>query len=182
MQERLTGPDPGNHAMAGSDVARQQANRMVVGPSSYFQHVGEILKDVSIPVTWLKLVDKQAIKADKDAHNRVLLSYEMMLDFYGMELTDRRTGQLRRHRYWRECYENLNYSSHNYLRITRILKSLGEFDFEHLKKPFLEFILAEIFQHGKLRRTMNSLKNYWIGTIKSDADREELYGLVDELS
>ena len=71
-------------------------------------------------------------------------------------------------------------SSHNYLRITRILKSLGEFDLEHLKKPWLEFIMAEIFENGELRRTLNSLQNYWIGTLKNDNDREELHQYIEE--
>lgn len=123
--------------------------------------------------------EAEAILADETAHNRVLLSYEMMLDFFGMKLEDRRTGQLTRSRNWRERYHNLNYSSHNYLRITRMLKSLGEFDLEHLKKPFLEFILSEIFQHNQLTRSLNSLRNYWIGTIRNDADRQELHRYVD---
>ncbi|RUS81059.1 hypothetical protein EGW08_011178 [Elysia chlorotica] len=125
--------------------------------------------------------EAKGIIEDKDAHNRVMLSYEMMLDFYGMKLEDRRTGKIQRSKRWRECYENLNYSSHNYLRITRILKSLGEFQLEHLKKPFLDFILLEIFEHDQLKRTLNSLKNYWIGTIKDDADREDLHKYVEEM-
>lgn len=66
-------------------------------------------------------------------------------------------------------------SSHNYLRITRILKSLGELGYEHLKKPFLLFLMEEAADKRTLTRTVRSLRNYWIGTIKDDGDRAELY-------
>lgn len=57
---------------------------------------------------------------------RVLQSYRLMLDFYGMELVSEATGEVRRGRNWEAQYANLNAYSHNYLRITRILKFLGE--------------------------------------------------------
>ena len=34
----------------------------------------------------------KAICSDKQAHKRVLKSYEMMLDFYGLKLEDSQTG------------------------------------------------------------------------------------------
>jgi len=68
-----------------------------------------------------------------------------MLDFYGFELIDKDTGEIRRlpGDAYKLRFRNLNTSSHNYLRITRILKCLGEFDYEYLKFPFLEQILRE---------------------------------------
>ncbi len=36
------------------------------------------------------------------------------------------TGEVERSANWRHRYGNLNRSSHNWLRVTRILKSLGE--------------------------------------------------------
>eukprot|EP00051_Salpingoeca_urceolata_P009941 m.120738 g.120738 ORF g.120738 m.120738 type:complete len:225 (-) comp16515_c0_seq3:270-944(-) len=58
---------------------------------------------------------------------RVVRSYELMLDFYGMRLKDRDTGEIERSDNWVRCYHNLNTSGHNYLRITRILK-VGKVD------------------------------------------------------
>jgi hypothetical protein len=84
-----------------------------------------------------------AIQADPRAKERVLRSYEMMLDFYGMRLKNKNTGmahthhlrerermtswfigvgELERSKNYKSRYRNLNTSSHNYLRITRILK------------------------------------------------------------
>ena len=50
----------------------------------------------------------------------------MMLHFYGMRLVDSATGKVARAEHYRGRYAHLNRSFHNYLRITRILKCLGE--------------------------------------------------------
>ncbi|XP_055900231.1 reticulocyte-binding protein homolog 2a-like isoform X2 [Biomphalaria glabrata] len=128
----------------------------------------------------LQLHEAEAIQKNPAAKARVLKSYKMMLGFYGMKLVDEERGTIQRAGNYRECFENLTYRTHNYLRITRILKSLGELGYEHLKKPFLEFVLHEALVEKTLAPTLSSCENYWIGTIKNDADREELYTLIDE--
>lgn len=100
----------------------------------------------------LQLHEAEQIRADPAASARVLKSYEMMLDFYGLRLKDPKTGksnalnpgyllsaffyglayccvggvmssgEVERHSNYKPCFRNLNRSSHNYLRITRILK------------------------------------------------------------
>ena len=55
----------------------------------------------------------------------------MMLEFYGIRLSDEKTGDLERADNWKERFHHLNHSMHNYLRITRILKCLGEMQLEH---------------------------------------------------
>lgn len=70
-------------------------------------------------------------------------------------------------------------SMHNYLRITRILKCLGEMGLEHYKMPFLEFILHEAIITGYLHNTLDSCYNYWIGTVKDDAARANLKQLAE---
>ena len=57
---------------------------------------------------------------------RVLKSYKLILDFYGAIVEDEKTGVLRRADHFRERLRNLNQCWHNFLRITRILKFLGE--------------------------------------------------------
>jgi len=54
-------------------------------------------------------------------------------------------GQLERAENYKSRFNHLNSSFHNYLRVTRILKSLGELGFEHYKLPFIKFMLIEIF-------------------------------------
>ena len=74
-----------------------------------------------------------------------------MLDFYGFELADAATGRIARLADFNFQFvatlllmilmifasairfKNLNTHSHNYLRVTRILKCLGELDYEHYK-------------------------------------------------
>lgn len=72
-------------------------------------------------------------------------------------------------------------SYHNYLRITRILKCLGEFGYEHLKANFVRFVLREGVLEGTLPNLVDSCVKYWIGVIKDDTEREELFDLYEEL-
>ena len=117
-----------------------------------------------------------AISSDAALQARVLVSYRLMLDFYGMQLADEQTGEVRRRPagQFEERYRNLNTSSHNYLRITRILKSLGEFGLERLKLPFLRFFLSEATLHGHLRNALRSCLDYWVPCLRQKADRDAL--------
>eukprot|EP00759_Apiculatamorpha_spiralis_P012014 PhF_6_TR19107/c0_g1_i1/m.28113 len=116
-----------------------------------------------------------AMRNDPIIIDRIFLSYELILDFFGMELVDRATGVVRRcsagHSHQ---YHNLQTSGHNYLRITRILKCLGEMGLEHLKKPWLLFFIDEIYANGELSNLKMSLERYWVGTLKDDGERMEV--------
>jgi len=125
-------------------------------------------------------IDK--IKADPECIKRFILSYEMMLHFYGCRITDPTTGELERHEGWKDQYWNLNTHTHNFLRITRILKCLGELGFEHYKKSFLEHFIKEIWINRELTSCAQSCENYWIGTIKNDNDRKQLEEKVASLN
>ena len=72
-------------------------------------------------------------------------------------------------------------SYHNYLRITRILKSLGEFDFEHLKAGFVRFVLSEGMVKGTLDKLIDSCVKYWIGVLRNDEEREAVENYYKEL-
>ncbi|KAK6184198.1 hypothetical protein SNE40_006712 [Patella caerulea] len=122
----------------------------------------------------LQLHEIKAIVQDKKAHARVLKSYEMMLDFYGMKIIDEKTGEIGRGDNWQSQFAHLNRSMHNYLRITRILKSLGEFQYEHYKAPFVKFVMKEALEEKTLKNVISSCMNYWVGTIKDDKERQEL--------
>ncbi|XP_078334789.1 opioid growth factor receptor-like protein 1 isoform X2 [Crassostrea virginica] len=122
-----------------------------------------------------------AIMDDSEAFGRVLRSYEMMLDFYGMELSDKETGKISRAKNWKDRFPHLNRSYHNYLRITRILKFLGEFGYENYKRPFVEFVLEEAMEHGTLLNTLESCVRYWLETIKSEDERKQLRDYVRKM-
>lgn len=68
-----------------------------------------------------------AIRQDSACQERVIKSYRMMLRFYGFRLADEATGRVERDPSGSQRLEDhLNSSPHNWLRISRIITSLGE--------------------------------------------------------
>ncbi len=135
---------------------------------------------------------------DPNAMERLVKSYVMMLDFYGLQLTNRKTGQynaihtcvilftcigeVSRSKNWKERFRNLNVpDSKNNLRITRILKCLGEFGYEHYKVPLIKHFLYEIIIEGTLEHCFKSCFHYWIEVVKDCKQREELHHCAKEL-
>ena len=82
---------------------------------------------------------------------------------------------------WQGRFRHLNHSWHNYLRITRILKCLGEFNYEHLKAPFVRFVLHEAIVKQTLSNTLDSCLNYWLEVIKDEKERKEIKKYAKEL-
>lgn len=125
----------------------------------------------------LMLHEATAIAEDKELQQRALDNYECMLDFYGMQLLSRETGEVARTEPASHCaerYANLRMYSHNNLRITRMLKFLGEVGLERLKKGFLSHAVHEIYVTKELRRCRASCRDYWAGTLRDDSERAEL--------
>ena len=94
----------------------------------------------------LFLHEAAAIQADPEAQRRLIVSYKLMLDFYGMQLVDEQLGVVARAVNYRSRYAHLNRSFHNYLRVTRILKCLGELGREELKLGFLLHVVRELVE------------------------------------
>ena len=67
------------------------------------------------------------------------------------------------------------------MRITRILKCLGELEYEYLKAPFLRFVLHEAIETGHLENTLTSCMSYWVETVRDEAERDSLWLLAQEL-
>mmetsp|Transcript_12832 Transcript_12832/g.23108 ORF Transcript_12832/g.23108 Transcript_12832/m.23108 type:complete len:233 (-) Transcript_12832:555-1253(-) len=128
----------------------------------------------------LQLHEAEVIKHSPILLNRFLTSYQLMLDFYGVHLVDAATGEIQRNPRWRQQYSNLISHKHNNLRITRILKCLGEIGLEHLKKPFLLFFLHEILVTKELKELKESCINFWVGTLRNDHDRLEVEHFVQQ--
>jgi len=124
--------------------------------------------------------EMEAMRSDENVRVRIIKSYELMLDFYGMKLVNRETGEIARSDNYKDRYYNLNTSSHNYLRITRILKCLGEMNLEHLKKPWCEFFIKEVYVNKELLSIRGSLRNYWVAVLRKDDERQELLNLIDK--
>ena len=125
------------------------------------------------------------IRASPECGERVLRSYKVMLRFYGLDLADERTGQLKRDADPEARLDNLNCSPHNWLRVSRILTSLGELGFRRFKRPLLDHLQREI-EDGALANAAQSYARFWLPLVdqegtehynaktrEEDADRED---------
>ncbi|XP_078410936.1 uncharacterized protein LOC144688354 isoform X2 [Cetorhinus maximus] len=116
----------------------------------------------------------ELFKESEDAKKRLIEAYKMMLDFYGIELVNQETGYVKRAPHWRQQFSNLNQRMHNNLRITRILKCLGEMGFEHLQPPLVKFFLTETLIRQQLPNVRESVLDYFLYTIRSKHERRKL--------
>lgn len=112
-------------------------------------------------------------QSTREAKRRFLAAYSLMLDFYGIKLLDK-SGNVARAPNWQERFQHLNESQHNYLRITRILKSLGELGYEAFKAPLVRLFLEESLYHSTLPNMQHSVLEYYVYTIRLPASRRRL--------
>ncbi|XP_056129649.1 opioid growth factor receptor-like [Lampris incognitus] len=120
---------------------------------------------------------KREIKAFLEhdiAKENLLKSYKLMLDFYGIELSNEGTGEVQRASNWEERFGNLNSNTHNNLRITRILKCLGTLGFSHYQAPLVQFFLEETLEHGNLPDVKESVLNYFLFAVLDRTERRKL--------
>ncbi|KAG1974127.1 opioid growth factor receptor [Pimephales promelas] len=116
----------------------------------------------------------QAFRESEEAKSRLLDSYELMLGFYGLQLLNRDTGEVKRADNWRERFANLERNMHNNLRITRILKSLGELGFEHFQAPLVRFFLEETLVRKTLSGVKRSVLDYFLFAVRDKRERRKL--------
>ncbi|XP_072264605.1 opioid growth factor receptor-like protein 1 isoform X2 [Pyxicephalus adspersus] len=115
----------------------------------------------------------EEFKKTKEATKRFVMAYKMMLDFLGLKLVDK-NGNVSRSANWQERFQHLNESQHNYLRITRILKSLGELGYEHFKAPLVKIFLQESIVENTIPNMKQSALEYFVYTIKERRERRRL--------
>ncbi|XP_030902892.2 opioid growth factor receptor isoform X2 [Melopsittacus undulatus] len=116
----------------------------------------------------------QAFKKSKEVMQRFIRAYQLMLGFYGIVLINEETGELKRAENWAERFQNLNRFGHNNLRITRILKCLGEMGYEHYQVHLVKFFLTETLVKETLPNVKRSALDYFLFTIRSKQKRREL--------
>jgi len=118
----------------------------------------------------LSKLEAKMIREDFTLSTRVIKSYRLMLKFYGMELVSEKSGEIQHSSgNWQERYDNLNWSGHNNLRISRILTSLGELGFSRYKKPWIDFLKKEILENKELQNCRSSLIKFWVETLNVDS-------------
>ncbi|OWK59115.1 Opioid growth factor receptor [Lonchura striata] len=116
----------------------------------------------------------QAFRKSKEVMDRFIRAYKLMLGFYGINLVNEETGELERAENWCERFENLNRFSHNNLRITRILKCLGEMGYEDYQVHLVKFFLTETLVEETLPNVKRSALDYFLFTVRSKEKRREL--------
>ncbi|XP_030068654.1 opioid growth factor receptor [Microcaecilia unicolor] len=116
----------------------------------------------------------QEFKMSAEVMDRLIQAYELMLGFYGIRLVSRETGEVARAENWKERFRNLNGHTHNNLRITRILKCLGEMGFEHYQASLVKFFLKETLVEGTLPNVKQSALDYFLFTIRNKQQRRVL--------
>ncbi|KAM9859678.1 opioid growth factor receptor-like protein 1 isoform 2-T2 [Aulostomus maculatus] len=104
----------------------------------------------------------------------LLESYKLMLDFYGIKLSNEATGEVTRAPNWRARFKNLNRNTHNNLRITRILKCLGILGYRHYQAPLVHFFLEETLVHRELQNIKDSVLNYFMFAVLNRRERRNL--------
>ncbi|KIP09647.1 hypothetical protein PHLGIDRAFT_86230 [Phlebiopsis gigantea 11061_1 CR5-6] len=134
----------------------------------------------------LQLHELEAMKADDEVIARLIKSYELMLDFYGMQLVSTETGLISRaepQQKRAQRYNNLCRSPHNNLRITRILKCLSELGLERLNAGFILHVLNEQSERGELNTHMleSSMDNWWANCNRNTEEREWIGALIDRV-
>eukprot|EP01113_Clastostelium_recurvatum_P049715 TRINITY_DN9257_c0_g4_i4.p1 TRINITY_DN9257_c0_g4~~TRINITY_DN9257_c0_g4_i4.p1 ORF type:complete len:270 (+),score=49.60 TRINITY_DN9257_c0_g4_i4:110-919(+) len=105
--------------------------------------------------------EARIMREDREIAGRILLSYKMMLGFYGFVLDDEATGKISRGPNWKDRLRNFNRNSHNFLRISRILTSLSHLGFARYKRPFLMQLEVEVLSAGTLKNAQHSLVQFW---------------------
>lgn len=114
---------------------------------------------------------------------RLIKTYELMLDFYGLVLKDKSTGEIERNKEnWQDRYKNLSWHSHNYLRITRILKCLGICGLEHMKKGLIKHYIQEVFENKELEEVKSSLIKFWLPTLRYENELKEMEDYIEKLT
>lgn len=125
----------------------------------------------------------RAMKADPTIIARIIESYKLMLDFYGMRLVSVDTGLVARvlpPKNYEVHYRNLVRSSHNNLRISRILKCLSELGLERLNAGFLLHVLSEQSEANELnsRGIRGSMDRWWANCLRNEQERSWIGDLI----
>ncbi|XP_018425281.1 PREDICTED: opioid growth factor receptor-like protein 1 isoform X2 [Nanorana parkeri] len=115
----------------------------------------------------------EEFKKTKEATKRFIMAYKIMLEFFGLKLVDK-NGNVSRAANWQDRFTHLNESQHNYLRITRILKSLGELGYEHYKPPLVKVFLQESIVENTIPNMKQSALEYFVYAIKDRRERRRL--------
>ncbi|XP_078469352.1 opioid growth factor receptor-like protein 1 [Lampetra planeri] len=129
----------------------------------------------------LTLPEIKKMRESPTVQSRLVRAYEMMLDTYGLRLDDRERGTIRRadhfHQRLRDVFKDETSQHHN-MRLTRVLKSLGELGLEHYKAPLvralLRIALSPACPQAAAAHMRRSALDYFVFTVRDRGERRRL--------
>lgn len=122
--------------------------------------------------------EAEIIREDEELKGRVKRAFEMMLDFFGMELFSYNQFKLAENADQR--LEHINtWGSDSFVKISRILLSLKELGFEYLMLPWMMLLAKLIYVEKKLDKASDSFEEYWMETLSKN-DRDEISDFINE--
>ena len=110
------------------------------------------------------------IRKDPACARRVIKSYEMMLNFYGFKLADEKTGRIELDNEPEDRLDNLNCSAHNWLRVSRIITSLGELGFRRYKQPLIEALQRQVQNPQGIPNAARSCNDFWAPLVSGEGE------------
>merc|ERR1712217_532091 len=130
----------------------------------------------------LTIYEREDILKDPACLVKLLTSYKLAMDFFGFTLVDVSTGQLGRTANCVDRFANLNTKQHNFLRLNRIIKWLGEFNLTHYQPELIRALARATFEPPRhLWDMRKSLREFFVRLIKDENERSQLSGAVTQL-
>ncbi|XP_060588616.1 opioid growth factor receptor-like protein 1 [Ruditapes philippinarum] len=128
--------------------------------------------------------EAKAIREDSVLSSRVYDAFDVLLDFYGMELYNDIKGKFKRKkRTYKERYDYLqSYPLESYRRITRVLVSIGELGLERFQVPWIEFLIKEGIENELFPTLDGQSIMHWIASIKDEEERQEMFRKYQKLA
>lgn len=127
------------------------------------------------------------LKQSDNAKKQFLEAFKIILDFWGMKLSFDSDGGIIviKTDKWKERVINLVNNKHNFLRITRIIKSLENFGLSEYQKPLITFLMYEVVVSKSLEEANGVSLEYWVGVVNDPKIRNILLkkkAAADELA
>jgi len=111
----------------------------------------------------LKLDDMQSFQSSPKLRQEVLYNLELMLNFYGfIRYSDKIVAA---NNFDQRIQQWLSFGNHNFLRITRILKSLKLLGLEHEATLFFNALDSIYPQHQSI---IGNSYNYWLAAVNDN--------------
>ena len=121
------------------------------------------------------------MRADPGVQRRVRKSFELFLDFLGLRVDwadPAAPGAVTRSADPLPRLQNLASKPHNFMRISRLVRSLGQLGLAEWQLPLLRALAWEIFETGTLRTGKSAFIQHWIPHVCRAQDRLALEALI----